>query len=405
MAKKVDRAGHWLIKDNPLSEEGVYMYSGRVIDPNGINGYGLEPDVLYPVYRPREELRKGCESFNGVEMRNEHEMIGDGAGMTPADSSVGGGTIFNVRMNPDKPSEMIGDMRISGEELRNEIRNGKKQLSLGYFCKYRREDGEFDGKPYKFVQFDLEGNHVALVKEGRMGSGVRVFDSMTFDSMEVVMKPTEDKKEQGGGLREEISKMLEGKDENILKAVKDAVENVVNPKKGTDGEEDAQKEGAEDDPCPHCGTELGLSEKGKGKDEAEDAEEKPADEKKDDEDDDKTDEDGDDPSDKKDESSDCGDAAENPTPSMDMKEAIREIALRDRIYDGVVGDIGAFDHSEMTATEIAQYACDHLELPTSGDCLARIEGYIAARGKSKNFVVAHAEDSAEASDFVKNYLK
>lgn len=405
MGKKVDRAGHWLIKDNPLSEEGVYMYSGKVIDPNGINGYGLEPDVLYPVYRPKEELAKACESFDGVPFRNEHEMIGDGAGMTPSDSSVCGGTIFNVRMNPDNPSEMIGDFRITGNEIRHEIEGGKKELSLGYLCKYRRQEGEFKGQRYEFVQYDLEGNHVALVKEGRMGSNVRVFDSLTFDQLEIpAMKKTktQDGEEQKGGVREEIAKMLEGKDEDILKAVKDAVEGVLNPKddKPTpDEDEPAEPEKkAEDDPCPHCGTELGLKEEGKGKDEDE-----PADKPE-----------GKDcgtPEVKKD-GEDCGDEEEDKpegdkpagdSKGMDMKEVMREIAHRDRLADGVADIIGAFDHSEMTAQDVAVYACDKLELPTEGDCVARIEGYIAARSKTRS-VATFAEDSAEESDTLTKYL-
>ena len=384
------------------------MYSGKVIDPNGVNGFGLEPDVLYPVYRPKEELAKACQSFNGVQFRNEHEMIGDGAGMTPSDASISGGTIFNVRMNPDKPSEMIGDMRISGNEIRHEIECGKKQLSLGYFCKYRKESGTFEGKPYDFVQYDLEGNHVALVKEGRMGSNVRVFDSITFDQLEIpAMKnrpktPAQDEgEEQKGGVREEIAKMLEGKDEDVLKAVKDAVEGVLNPKKNEppakdEGEEPVEDEpedkgktkSAEDDPCPHCGTELGLKEKKEGADEDEGGKPK------------ETDGDDEDEPGEKPEAKDkkgCSDSK-----GMDMKEVMREIAHRDRIADGVADIIGAFDHSEMTVQEVATYACDKLELPKDGDCVARIEGYIAARKKSA--APAAAFDAAEESDFMSKYL-
>lgn len=381
MGKKIDKAGHWLIKGNPLSKEGVYPYSGKVIDPSG--EWGLEPDVLYPVYRPAEELAKSAESFNGVEVRNEHEMVGDGAGMTPADSVVCGGTVYNVRMNPDNAGELICDMRLFGNELRQLVQTGKKQLSLGYFCKYRKQSGEWNGQHYDFIQHDLEGNHVALVKEGRMGSSVRVFDSMTFDQMEIPKM----------NIKEEIAKMLEGKDEDILSKCKDALEGILNPDKGNDGDEDKDKDkdkdsncgdedyegdkpesqdaeedtppadkddepkkDAEDDPCPYCGNEVKLSKDGKG---------------------------------------------------MDMKEVMREIAHRDRIADGVADIIGAFDHSEMTVEEVASYACDKLELRKDGDCVARVEGFIAAhKAHKKNVVVsATATDAAEdSSDFAHQYL-
>ena len=377
MGKKVDKAGHWLIKGNPLSKEGVYPYSGKVIDPSG--EWGLDPDTLYPVYRPQEELAKAAESFNGVEVRNEHEMVGDGAGMTPADSVVCGGTVFNVRMNPDDAGELICDMRLFGNELRQLVRTGKKQLSLGYFCKYRKQSGEWNGQHYDFVQYDLEGNHVALVKEGRMGSSVRVFDSMTFDQMEIPKM----------NIKEEIAKMLEGKDEDVLSKCKDALEGILNPDKGNDGDEpkkdgqcadepkkdgadadepkkdgencgdeDEPKKDAEDDPCPYCGNEIDLA---KGKD----------------------------------------------GKGMDMKEVMREIAHRDRIADGVADVIGAFDHSEMTVREVAAYACDKLELRKDGDCVARVEGFIAAhKAHKKNVSVGTtATDAAEEpSDFAHKYL-
>lgn len=382
MAKKVDKAGHWLIKANPLSKEGVYMYSGKVIDPAG--ELGLEADTLYPVYRPASELSKSVESFNGVEVRNEHEMVGDGAGMTPADSVVCGGTVFNVRMNPDDAGEMICDMRLFGDELRNLIKTGKKQLSLGYFCKYKPSKGEFNGTAYDFIQYDLEGNHVALVKEGRMGSSVRVFDSMTFDSMEIPTMPTDKDKDnkQNGGVREEIAKMLEGKDEDILSKCKDALEGILNPDKCND--EDEGKEPTKDDPCPHCGKEIDLT---KGKDEDEPKKDVP--------------DCGDEDEPKKDEPAPAGDTA------MDMKEVMREIAHRDRLADGVADIIGAFDHAEMTVKEVATYACDKLELPKDGDCVARIEGFIAARAHSKKISVqTTATDAAEdSSDFAKQYLK
>lgn len=399
MAKKVDKAGHWLIKANPLSKEGVYMYSGKVIDPNNANGYNLEPDKLYPVYRPAAELKKACESFNGVQIRNEHEMMGDGAGMQPADSIPTGGTVFNVKMDGDT---MVGDMRIFGNELRSEIEGGKKELSLGYFCRYRKEKGKFGGKDYEFVQYELEGNHVALVKEGRMGSSVRVFDSMTFDSVEIPMKKqaTHDGDEQTD-VRKEIGKMLEGKDEDILAKVKDAIEGVLNPKDGEDeGEEDdtdgkGKGKGTKDDPCPHCGKEIKLD---KGADEDEDDDSKSEDE---DEDADGEDEDED--------TEDCGDKPKGEgadSKAMDMKEVMRQIAHRDRLADGVADVIGAFDHSEMTVEEVATYACDKLELPTDGDCVSRVEGFIAARKRNKTSSVTTATDAAEEeSTFIKDYLK
>ena len=50
MSKKIDTAGMWTIKGNPITHDGVVMYSGKAIDVTG--SLGLSPEYLYSVYRP-----------------------------------------------------------------------------------------------------------------------------------------------------------------------------------------------------------------------------------------------------------------------------------------------------------------------------------------------------------------
>ena len=59
MGKIVDENGFWLIKNNPVSKAGVFPYLGRSISPV------LDPDKLYNVLRPEEELssEKTLSSF------------------------------------------------------------------------------------------------------------------------------------------------------------------------------------------------------------------------------------------------------------------------------------------------------------------------------------------------------
>ena len=153
------------------------MYSGRMIGlPN------LDPDKLYPVYRPAEELEKAAESFNNVPFIIGHEMIGEGA--TPYDQRPASGVLTNVKY---KAGKLYGDLKIWSEKMKDKILSGVKELSLGYKSIYERSRGVFNGQTYDFVQRNLRGNHLALVKNGRMGSEMRVYDAkeaMTFDSVE-----------------------------------------------------------------------------------------------------------------------------------------------------------------------------------------------------------------------------
>ena len=62
-------ANNWPeIKGNPLSKVGVFPYLGKQIDSS------LEPDKVYMVYRPEEELSNpGCiESFKLIPWTDEH---------------------------------------------------------------------------------------------------------------------------------------------------------------------------------------------------------------------------------------------------------------------------------------------------------------------------------------------
>lgn len=167
MTKKIDANGFWHIEDNPISKEGIYPYYGRQISPT------LEPDKIYKVFRPREELRKAAETFKNVPILNDHTMVGKD--FTPMDDLKEHG-VLGERVY-EKDGTLYSNIVVRTDELKNLIQNGKKELSMGYQCTYDLTPGIWKGQKYDAVQRDLVGNHVALVQNGRMGHDVRVMDS------------------------------------------------------------------------------------------------------------------------------------------------------------------------------------------------------------------------------------
>ena len=159
--------------------------------------FGLVPDMLYPVLRGPDALfdQEAIESFNGLPIRVGHLMIGDekqnkkddnDRKLNSADKNPNDGCIFNVRPSLDEPGYLIADFCIYTDRMKEVLKEGKvKELSLGYTCIYEPEEGEFEGVPYMFKQTNLRGNHLALVKHGRCGSSVCVYDQavITFDSL------------------------------------------------------------------------------------------------------------------------------------------------------------------------------------------------------------------------------
>lgn len=177
MVKQTDANGFWLIEDNPITKEGVFPYLGKQISRE------LEPDKIYMVYRPYEELDnpETVASFQAVPFIDEHEMLGDG--FTKYDDRPAGGVLFNVS---GKNGTLVGDFKIFSEKLKDEIQNGKKELSLGYLCDYDIQSGSWNGEYYDAIQRNIRGNHVALVNKGRMGSDVRVYDkAITMDALDI----------------------------------------------------------------------------------------------------------------------------------------------------------------------------------------------------------------------------
>lgn len=64
-----------------------------------------------------------------------------------------------------------------------------------------------------------------------------------------------------------------------------------------------------------------------------------------------------------------------------LRALFREVSNRDSLYQRVSPLVGAFDHAEMTRSDVATYACDKLNLKNipQGTEQVALEGYLSAR--------------------------
>lgn len=172
MGKEIDRSNFWLVRNNPIIKTGVFPYLGRQIGPE------CEPEKIYNVLRPEEELFSdtAISSFNLIPITVGHALLGSRAEgfVPPEEKGVDGTTGENSKRQGDK---VINDIKLYSERIKDEIQNGKKGLSAGYFCDFVPERGVWNGRHYDFVQRNIAGNHIALVEKGRNGADVRVMDS------------------------------------------------------------------------------------------------------------------------------------------------------------------------------------------------------------------------------------
>lgn len=83
-----------------------------------------------------------------------------------------------------------------------------------------------------------------------------------------------------------------------------------------------------------------------------------------------------------------------------IKDALAELAARDGIVKRVSPFIGTFDAAEMTATEVAGYALDKLEIKGTpvGQEIAALNAYLHGRELPKPKTAAFGMDAAPAAD-------
>lgn len=208
--RETDSNGYMHVAVSNLTKEQVAPYLGRSIPDWETRG--LDPDKIYNILRPREELEKAAETFNGLPLMLDHWDFD--ANNVPKDKIIGSlGTDARYEHPYLKNSLTIIDSNAIGMIVSGSV----KELSAGYTCTIDMSGGMHDGVAYDGVMHDIKGNHVALVQEGRAGHDVKVADS------------------KGGAIMEGI--------DSIKNAIREVLQEVLGKK--SEPQEPAKDEGVE----------------------------------------------------------------------------------------------------------------------------------------------------------------
>ena len=220
MSKTIDENGFVTYLDTFITGEGVFDYAGFQIDFDG--SMGLDPKAVYKVYRPKSEVVNPdfVASLNNKPLVNDHTLVGDIDGARPVEKKGAHGVVSNAHVKGDG---VYADVTVWSGMLKDLIARGKKELSLAYPCRYRKEHGIFKGEEYDFVQFGLGcSNHLALVDEARMGHKCRVMDcAYACDSLSLELDAMPDDKKKKL-TADELIEGIKGCSEDERKAVMDA---------------------------------------------------------------------------------------------------------------------------------------------------------------------------------------
>ena len=122
----------------------------------------FEPNKVYKELRPKSEVLKSVERWGHVVVTNDHpEPMLDVT--NTAEFSVGY-PCTEVAVD-EKEKALTCELLIFDAHTIDEIKNGKSQLSAGYYFSLEKVAGE----SYDFIQKDITPNHIAIVERGKCG--------------------------------------------------------------------------------------------------------------------------------------------------------------------------------------------------------------------------------------------
>ena len=418
--RNYDSNGWAEIKDNPISKVGVFPYLGSSIG-------APDPNKIYMVYRSKEALSspEAIESFKLVPWVDDHTMLGDrDEGFTPAEEKgIQGVTGEDVYFKGDT---LYSNLKLFSESQADLVESGKKELSLGYRCKYVEKSGVFKGEKYDYEQIEPRGNHIASVDEGRMGSQVAVLDSsdiitldshcfFTIDSRDIIMIPQEKAAlaakqkssillagqtaadaaisgmEAGGASLSNESKQLIAALPAIVGAcTMQAMDEMKDKEKMSEGEEeekDKKKEGMDKDDDKKDMKDKKDEKEGKGEDSALIAQLQT-------------------------ELSETQGLLKTATDSIadltsnGVKNLLGEVSRRDAMCQSASVHIGTFDHSEMTAQDAAVYISGKLGLDCSeGNEMIAVDAALKVMGSNpaQVFVAGDGADQGAKCSLISSY--
>jgi hypothetical protein len=167
--RRIDAQGFLHVDSSNISKAAVNPYRGSEIP--GWRTLGLDPDRTYRMLRHPDELAKATATFNKLPLLSEHVPVDcDNIPDELIVGSTGSSAAFDG-------SFLTNDLVVwKRGAIDGVLSNRKRQLSCAYRYTPVMTPGNYQGLQYDGIMSQLEGNHVALVIEGRAGPDVLVGD-------------------------------------------------------------------------------------------------------------------------------------------------------------------------------------------------------------------------------------
>lgn len=167
--REIDKNGFMHVKNCIVTKSEVNQYRGNEIPE--WERLGLDPNKIYDVLRPAEEIERTLLQMKGLPILDDHDDIHDAA---HPQKHI---RIGSMGTNPEfKEPEVSTELTFWNKREIDDIQSKQRDnLSMGYDYTAVLENGEYNGKKYQIRMKDIVWNHVALVDKGRV-DGAKVSD-------------------------------------------------------------------------------------------------------------------------------------------------------------------------------------------------------------------------------------
>jgi uncharacterized protein len=177
-ARRFDVDGRLHVADCRISAARVNEYLGSEIP--GFEALGLDAGRLYRMYRTPAALKAAAPSFENAQLMLDHVAVN----AAQPQKMLTVGTVSNVRW---LAPFLVADISVWDKTAIDLIQNGQqREISAAYRYTVDMTPGKTpDGEAYDARMVSpLTCNHVALVREGRVGPDCTVGDSVRAKTMD-----------------------------------------------------------------------------------------------------------------------------------------------------------------------------------------------------------------------------
>ena len=232
-ARHYDKDGRLHISKTRISKAGVRPYYGHEI-PNW-RGLGLEPDRMYSLFCPPEELEKSVPTWMNLQVLDLHRKVtAEDPEKDLTAGSIGSDPVF-------EHPYLFNSMCVwDAESIEGVEDESKKEISAAYHYVAVMTPGEYEGTKFDGYMTDIQGNHVAFVDKGRAGPDVVAADRTIFTGDEDMKKNQRLK-----ALTEKAHQALKDKGIIAKDAEPEAIEDVIKLLEGEMAEQAVAGAGAD----------------------------------------------------------------------------------------------------------------------------------------------------------------